>query len=348
MNNSKLALALICIVSVAGIATALGMWMFVDAQKLRVGYVAGDANHAALYYARGQNMFYDAGLDIDFTVYSSEQAVMDALQAGQLDIALVGLAPAVLYNQVYGTGITVLAAVSVNGSAIVVRSDSGIDNFTGLENKTIAIPAFGLTQDLLLHAMLNGSTVAYGGSTNATDDVVITTMQADSMPLALNDSTIHAFVAWEAVAARGVHDPDHGRFGYYGKYLANSSATWPNHPSSVVVVRTALLAQPALVDVIKRFLHVHATATDAINAGKVEDPQTSPFYVAMERDMAISKGDLTMALRNTGFVYQPSIPLVKAFIGNMSAFDLIPVIPDLDGFLASFYDTSLLNQSLLM
>jgi NitT/TauT family transport system substrate-binding protein len=348
MNTSKLALALIGIVSVAGIATAFGIWLYVDDQKLRVGYITTDTNHAALYYARGEGMFYDAGLDLDFTGYSSEQAIMDALDAGQLDIAFVGLAPAVLYNQVYGTGITVLAAASVNGSAIVVRSDSGINTTADLESKTIAIPAADLTQDLLLRAMLNGSTVAYGGSTNATDDVVITTIQADSMPLALNDSSIDAFVAWEALAAKGVHDPEHGRFGYPGKYLANSSSTWPNHPSSVVVVRTALLAQPALVDVITRFLHVHAAATDAINAGKVEDPQTSAFYVAMERNMAINEGDLAMALRNTGFAYQPALPIVKAFIGNMSAFGLIPVIPDLDGFLASFYDTTLLNQSLLM
>ncbi len=349
MKTSKLALAIICIVSIAGISTAFGMWLYVDSQKLRVGYITTDVNHAALFYARNQGMFYDAGLDLKLTGYGSEQAIMDALDAGQLDIALVGLAPAVLYNQVYGTGITVLAAASVNGSAIVVQSNSSINTFADLMNKTIAIPAAGLTQDLLLHAMLNGS-LKYGGYANQTDNVTVTIKDTTSMLLALNQSKIDAFVAWEAVAATGVHDDVHGRFGYPGKYLANSSETWPNHPSSVVVVRTALLAQPFLVDAITRFLHVHTVATDAVNNGKVENPQTSTFYVTMEREMSINEGDLAMALRNTGFAYQPSIPLVKAFVGNMSAFGLIPAMlpAEIDSFLASFYDTTLLNRSLLL
>ncbi len=349
MNNSKLALALICIISAAGIATAFGMWLYVDSQKLRVGYVVGDVNHAALYYASAQGMYNDAGLDLEFTGFNGEQDIMEALHAGQLDIALVGLAPAVLYNRVYGTGLKVLAAASVNGSAIVVRNDSSINTITDLNSTTIAIPAADLTQDFLLRAILNG-TLPYEGSTNTTDNITITIMQADSMPLALNDSTIDAFVAWEAVAAKGVHDPEQGRFGYPGKYLANSSATWPNHPSSVVVARTALLSQPAVVDVITRFLHVHAAATDAVNAGKVENPQTSAFYVTMEREMGINEGDMAMALRNTGFTYQPSMPLVKSFVGNMSAFGLIPAMlpAEIDSFLASFYDTTLLNQSLLL
>ncbi len=347
MDKSKVALALICIVSVAGIATALGTWLYVDGQKLSVGYIAGDVNHAALSYARAKNMFYDAGLDLKFTAFSSEQAIMDALHAGELDVALIGLAPAVVYNQTRGTDITVLAAASVNGSAIVVQSNSSINTLADLVNRTIAIPAAGLTQDLLLHAMLNGSLV-YSGYANATDNVTVTTMLANEMPLALNQSKIEALVAWECIAAMAVNEPDHGRFGYPGRYLWNSSSTWPNHPSSVVVARTALLGEPARVDAITRFLHVHAVATDAVAAGKLENPSTSAFYGTMERAMGIAEGDMIMALGNTGFAYQPSLPLVKAFVGNMSAFGLIDPIPDLDGFLASFYDTTLLNQSLLL
>nr|MDO8084669.1 ABC transporter substrate-binding protein [Candidatus Sigynarchaeum springense] len=347
MDRSKAALALVCIVSVAGIATALGTWLYIDSQKLRVGYIAGDVNHAALIYARAKGMYYNAGLDLKFTVFNSEQAIMDALDAGQLDIALVGLAPAVVFNQKQNTAITVLAGASVNGSAIVVRNDTGINSISDLLDKNIAIPAAGLTQDLLLHAMLNG-TLKYGGVTNMTDNVTVTTMSTSEMPIALNKSTIHALVAWECIAAIAVHEPDHGKFGYPGKYLANSSGTWPNHPDTVVVARTALLGQPALVDAITRFLHVHVVATDAVNIGKVENAQTSAFYITMEREIGISEGVLTRALRNTGFVYQPALPLVKAFVGNMSAFGLIDDIPDLDGFLATFYNTTLLSQALLL
>ncbi|MBN2151020.1 MAG: ABC transporter substrate-binding protein [Candidatus Lokiarchaeota archaeon] len=348
MDRSKLALALVCIVSVAGIATALGTWLYVDGQRLRVGYIAGDMNHAALYHARVNGMFYDAGLDLKFTAFGSEQAIMDALHAGELDIALVGLAPAVLYNQVQETPITVLAAASVNGSAIVVRNDTGINSTADLVNKTIAIPGASLTQDLLLHAMLNASSVKYGGIGNLTNEVDVVVNSTQGMLLSLNNSQIDAIVAWECIAAIAVNEPDHGQFGYPGKYLANSSGTWPNHPSSVVVARTALLGQPALVDAITRFLHVHAAATVAVAAGRLEDPRTSAFYLALEQAIGIGEGDMVMALGNTGFTCQPSIPLVKAFIGNMSAFGLIAPIADLDGFLASFYNTTLLNRSLLL
>jgi ABC-type nitrate/sulfonate/bicarbonate transport system substrate-binding protein len=189
--------------------------------------------------------------------------------------------------------------------------------------------------------------VKYGGIANQTDNVTVTVMEPYPMLLALNGSQVDAIVAWESVASTAVHNAAHGRFGYPGKYLANSSGTWPNHPSSVVVARTALLAQPAMVDAITRFLHVHAAATDAINAGKVENPVTSMLYITMEREMSIGEEDLALSLKNTGFAYQPSLPLVKSFIGNMTAFGLIGAF-DVDAFLGSFYDTSLLNASLLL
>ncbi|NMC03703.1 MAG: ABC transporter substrate-binding protein [Candidatus Lokiarchaeota archaeon] len=347
MNSSKWALALIAIVSFAGIATAIGTWLYVDGQKLRVGYVRGDMNHAALIYAKAQGLYYNAGLDMKLVSYASEKAIMDALDAGALDMALVGLAAAVSHRQARGTDITALAAASVNGSAIVVLANSSINTVADLAGKTIAIPAVGLTQDLLLHAMLNGSGVKYGGATNQTDDVTITINDPAPMLEALNKSNVDAIVAWEALAATAVHNVEHGSFGYPGRYLANSSDTWPNHPSSVIVARSALLATPAWAGIITRFLHVHVMATNAINAGKLENPATSAFYITMERAMSIGEGDLVLSLKNTGFVYQPSIPRARSFIGNMTAFGLIGAM-DVDAFLGVFFNTTLLDRALLL
>jgi NitT/TauT family transport system substrate-binding protein len=347
---SKPAIALISIIALSSIAVAFGTWIYLDSQRLRVGYIKGDMNHAALYYARSQGSYLAADLDLKFVEYSTEQAIMEALNAGSLDLAYVGLAPAVIFNRNNGTAISVLAAASVNGTAIMVNRHSPINTLAGLENKTIAVPSLISTQEFLLRAMLNG-TLAYSGISNNTDDVKVGWMSPDQMIIAMNGTesqvpTIDAYIAWEGLAARGIYLSNFGARGYQGKYLANSSTTWPNHPSSVVVCRTELLGQATYRDMIVRFLGVHASVTDAINAGKLENPTTSSFYLAIEREMSILQANTIMALSNTGFVYQPNIALVKTFVGNMTAFGEIGTIPDLDGYLASFYNTTLLDQAL--
>nr|MDO8113027.1 ABC transporter substrate-binding protein [Candidatus Sigynarchaeota archaeon] len=271
--------ALLAMVAVAGIVVAFGTWFVIDSQKLRVGYVQYDLNHLSVHYARSEGLFRNAGLDLKFIAYTNELAIMDALAADQLDIAFVGLAPAIKYNRTNWLPITALASVSVNGSGLIVNKNANITMISELENKTIAIPAAGGTQDFLLRIIVNG-TLEYGlnGLTNTTDDINVTAMNVIGMPWFMNSSINNAYLAPEVCAAKGVFKTTYGDLGYSGKYLVKSGDAWHNHPSSVIVARSALFAQPAYVDAIRRFLGVHVQATDAINAMAINATLNATIY----------------------------------------------------------------------
>jgi NitT/TauT family transport system substrate-binding protein len=75
---------------------------------------------------------------------------MEAFKNGDIDLSYLGSAPATLKRINDKTPIRVLAGANNVGSAIVVRSDLGIDSLEELAGKTIAIPGFGTVQDTLL------------------------------------------------------------------------------------------------------------------------------------------------------------------------------------------------------
>lgn len=337
-STTKVA-AVLAIVVAAGVVIAFSTWTYLDSQKLRIGFVEYDLNQLSCYFAQNQGLYQSAGLDMKFQQYSDDRAVMDALASGQLDIAFVGLASAIMYNLNNDTSITILAAASVDGTGIVVRDNSSITTLAGLANKTVAIPVMNGTQAFLLQVMLANASLSRS-------DVKIVQEDVTSMPDDMNSSTIDAYVAWEPIASKGVYKSVYGQYGYQGRYLANISTLWPDHPGDVIVVRNAILMQPRYVDAIKQFLAVHVNVTNQINMMSTDASINATVYSVLANEYSLNPADGTMALANTRFVYQPDFAKIKDFIAKMVFFKLIQNITNLDSYLPSFYNMTLLNQAI--
>ncbi len=87
-------------------------------------------------------MFEDREIRVSTVVYSNGVEMMDGFATGEVDYGYLGIAPAILKSVNAGVDIKVLAAVNLEGSALIGKHE--ISNLSMLEGSTIAIP--GLEQ----------------------------------------------------------------------------------------------------------------------------------------------------------------------------------------------------------
>lgn len=99
-------------------------------------------------------------------VFNAGPSAIEALFAGQLDIAYVGPNPAINgYVKSQGKALRIIAGATSGGAAFVVRKEAHIKVPKDLSGKTFASPQIGNTQDVALRAYLrrNNLTVVERG-----------------------------------------------------------------------------------------------------------------------------------------------------------------------------------------
>lgn len=129
---------------------------------VRIGFLKADIHQLAEYVAQnatvggGSSMFAKYGVLVTNASttggYASGPEEMDKFAAGEVDIGYLGCAPAIQKHLNAQVHTVIVAQANAEGSAIIVGVDSGITSVSGLENKTIAVPATGSIQYVLLKA----------------------------------------------------------------------------------------------------------------------------------------------------------------------------------------------------
>ena len=101
--------------------------MYFVETEIVIGYLEADLHHLALFVALERGWFEEEGLRISTRVYSNGMSEMDGFKANEIVIGYLGIAPALIKKINANIDITVIAAVNVNGSAIIVGKDSQIE-----------------------------------------------------------------------------------------------------------------------------------------------------------------------------------------------------------------------------
>lgn len=124
---------------------------------LRVGYFP-NITHAPAVIGVADGTFQmgmGQGIRIEPFQFNAGPSAMEALLAGQLDLAYVGPNPAVnCYIKSEGQALRIVAGCCSGGAAMVVRSDSAIKEPRDLRGKRIATPQLGNTQDVAFRSYL--------------------------------------------------------------------------------------------------------------------------------------------------------------------------------------------------
>jgi NitT/TauT family transport system substrate-binding protein len=133
-----------------------------DLATVRVGYLTGDLHQFARVVAEnktvggGKSLFETYGIQTEASSpggYAKGPDEMDAFKAGAVDIGYLGAPPAILKHINAGVNTLIISGVNEEGSALIVKNTTDINEFADLEGKTIASPGLGSIQHLLLQAI---------------------------------------------------------------------------------------------------------------------------------------------------------------------------------------------------
>lgn len=196
--------------------------------NIRVGYLQNDLHHLPLFVALEKGFFEEAGLKIEVAgIFKAGPEEMSAFAAGELDLGYVGQAPATAAYLNRVADIKFISQSNLEGTSIVVRTDSKIESVSDLTGRTIAIPGHATMQDFLFRKALKKSGVSF-------DDIKIIVLKPPEMIQALKQKSIDAFIAWEPY-------PSQAEAEAICRVLIFSADIWENHPCCVLVASEQFL-----------------------------------------------------------------------------------------------------------
>jgi NitT/TauT family transport system substrate-binding protein len=336
--------------------------------KLRLGYFP-NLNHAQVIIGLANDHFQRAisegntgikggeGITIEEYVFGAGPSAIEALLAGQIDVAYVGPNPAINgYLASKGENIRIISGATSGGALFVVRNDSGISTTSDLGGKKFASPQLGSTQDVALRKYIrqNGfDTVENGGNVT-----VIPVKPSEVLTLMLKNEIDGAWVP-EPWGARLIKETN-------SRILVDERDLWSPDGSFVttnVIVNSEYLQNNP--EVIKRLIEAHVDETVWINetlrntgsgpnvtSMNIENQNSGintfiqSFNTGLERitGNTIPEDELRYALQSIEFTYDPIMHSLVSMANHAYELGLTGRgdKPDLGG----IYDLRLLNQVL--
>jgi NitT/TauT family transport system substrate-binding protein len=214
--------------------------------------------HAQALVGRADGRFEQAmapDARVQWTLFSAGPAAVQALFAGELDMAYLGTGPAIVgYVKSRGEALRVVSGAADGGAALVVRNDSGIHEPADFHGKRVASPQLGNTQDVVLRGWLNehGMDVMERGG----DVRVIPMPGADQLAM-FRRGEIDAAWSPEPWASRLVHEGG-------GRVFLDEREVWTGLTGGKFAT-TLLVVHPRFVadhpDLVARWVAAHAEVT---------------------------------------------------------------------------------------
>lgn len=218
---------------------------------VRVGYFP-NITHGQALVGRAMGTFEKKVGPIEWKAFNAGPSAMEALLAGQLDLAFVGPNPAInAFMRSKGTSLRIVAGAASGGSGLVVDRQAAISGAQALKGKKIASPELGNTQDVALRHWLKANGLSAGR------DVQVIPSKNPEILLLLKRRQIAGAWVPEPWLTRLIHEAN-------GQLLIDERSLWPGNmfPTTILVARTAFLKQNR--QVVQKFLEAHFEVTEWI------------------------------------------------------------------------------------
>lgn len=305
------------------------------ANVLRVGYFPNITHSQALLgLARGDfQRALGADVIIQATTFNAGPSVIEALFAGQLDLAYIGPNPAINgFVQSKGEALRIIAGATSGGAALVVRAEAGITGPADLAGRRLASPQLGNTQDVALRNYLAAhglATVEKGGAVE-----VIPTQNPDILDLFRRGQIDGAWVP-EPWASRLVVEGG-------GVVLVDERELWPAGD----FVTAHLIASPAILEAHPEWIRAWLDAHLALTQWELDHPAEA--QTALNAQIKALTGQelpaavLAQAWGRMRPTWDPIAASLQASADAAYAAGFLKAEPDLRG----IYDLGLLNAAL--
>ncbi|MCK5427292.1 MAG: ABC transporter substrate-binding protein [Thermodesulfovibrionia bacterium] len=290
--------------------------------KLRIGYLPTFYHTSILLIARG-NIENALGIEVDWTLFGTGPAIVEAFDKRALDLAYIGLPPAIIGID-KGTTVRCIAGGHVEGTVVcgtkqfkgypgIKELDEILKQFVGYK---IGVPGKGSIHDVILADYLERFQLKK-------DIEVINFQWADQIIDEMHKGRLSAAVGTPALAVAVQRYAD-------GKMLYPPSKIWPNNPSYGILVSDDFLRKK--LDIVKKFLKLHEEASLFFKQKPVETAEIiadcvgfvdkgfvldtlkiSPKYCAQITDDYISSTmDFVRVMKRLGYINR-EIPCEEIF-----------------------------------
>lgn len=282
-------------------AAAFGTAAFAEEDvTVRVGSLLA-LGTAAPFAAQELGYYEEAGMELTVSEFSDGAAIMEAFAAGELDVALVGIAPAATWYT-KGVDMKVVAGTNGGGHVLMTRADTGIETLEDLKGRMIASPSVATVTD----ALLRDEILKKAGLNPDMDVLLISGMKPADMSTALMATKeVDAMITWEPYASQA-----EAEYGEEIKVLYDAAPVWMEengadsfYPGNVVIASGEFIENHG--EALEQFLEIHKKTTDYLNedpganellgnilqldAGVIEQARTrTDFHWEMDQEAALS------------------------------------------------------------
>lgn len=264
-----------------------------DTETIRIG-VGIDASFVPFYVADEEGFFADAGLDVEVVRYGFANEAVDALVAGQVDLAGVSGVTAVLQMQ-QSEDMRALAVYEESGEYVKVVTGEGIESAADIERVGI-VP--GLSE-LSMAKYLESEGID-------PDSVEMIRTDPPEMPVVLGRGDIDAYVLWEPWPTIGAEGGGTvvatiGDYDWTFEHWLMSTASWvdANTEAAETLIR-------ALADASEH-LEAEPQATAEMVAELTEIPEEQTLTAIEQIDFAVrsfTEDDLAAAAESAEYFVQ--------------------------------------------
>lgn len=296
-----------------------------------------DIVHAQALVGRANGAFSNtlsSKCNIDWKMFNAGPSAIEALFAGEIDIAYIGPNPAINgFIKSKGKSLKIVAGAASGGAGLVVRKDSGITKIEDFYNRKVATPQLGNTQDVACRYWFQNKGLL---STEKGGDLqIIPIANPDQLSLMLKKE-IDAAWTKEPWVARLIKEADCQLF-------MDERDIWENGEfvTAHVIVSTKFLAEHR--DLVKQWVKVHVELTDWINKNPQESRKIINDEIKKLTGHALPDDVLENAFTRVKITYDPiSKSLLKSAAWAFEIGFLGKEQPNLEG----IYDLSILNEVL--
>lgn len=299
---------------------------------VRVGYFPNITHAQALVGLADGTFQKELGKDVEIKTYvfNAGPTAVEAMLAGELDLAYMGPVPAMNGAWRSNGSMQIIAGNSEAGAVLVVRKGSGIKNLQDLKGKKVAVPQLANTQDLTLRRLFVKEGLK---STDKGGDITVVPVENPDILALFQKDNLDAALVPEPWGSRLVQEGN-------GEILMDWNEVWEGgrYPTAVLVSSRDFLKQNP--DLVKKWLKGQIDLTNRLNADKKAYKATINKKLKDITGKVLSDDILLSSLERVNFINRLEEKPLKEFLQASEDSGYTKGQPDLKGLM----DDSLLQD----
>ena len=238
MNHRRKFIKKASMLSMASVFTT--RFLFPESRELRIGYLPiTDATPLLIAHANGY--FKDEGLNVDFPIrVRAWSTLAESFMTHKFNLTHMLLPMPIWMRFSSNVPIKILAWNHTNGSAITIRKDSGIRDFSDLGGKQIAVPYWYSIHNVILQMGIRKAgllpVIKNQSGKLKKNEVNLFILSPSEMPASLMGRKIDGYIVAEPFNALGEM-----RVG--ARIMRFTGDIWKNHPCCVIVMNQRLISE---------------------------------------------------------------------------------------------------------